>query len=166
VRVKPDLLPSVSVLSLVALLGLVVGWLWSRLAPPQRMRVLPDRRVPLPVESYHRFDDLGLFVLLCLGAGLCTGLALWLLRARRGPVVLVAAVLGSFAAAWLATRVGISWAQDHYPLPAAPNLGDVVSQAPQLESVWGILAWPLATALAYGVLSAWNGTDDLGRRLD
>jgi hypothetical protein len=165
VVLKADLLPAVSVVSFVALLGLAVGWIWSRIAPPQRVRVLANQQVPLPVESYHRFDDLALFVLLSLGAGLFTGLGVWLLRERRGPVIMVAAVLGSVVAAWLAAKVGVSWAGSHYALSGAPKVGDVVSQAPQLESAWGILAWPLTTALAYGILSAWNGRDDLGRRL-
>jgi predicted DNA repair protein MutK len=42
---------------------------------------------------------------------------------------------------------------------------DVVEQAPQLESAWVLVAWPLLTALVYGVLAAWNAMDDLGRRL-
>jgi H+/Cl- antiporter ClcA len=165
VIVKADLLPAVSLLSFVALLGLAVGWIWARLAPPQRMRVLADRQVPLPVESYHRFDDLALFVLLCLGAGLITGLGVWLLRGRRGPVIMIAAVLGAVVAAWFAMRVGVSWAAGRYTVTGAPKVGDVVSQAPRLESGWALVAWPLTTALAYGVLSAWNGMDDLGRRL-
>jgi hypothetical protein len=129
------------------------------------MRVLADRQVPLPVESYHRFDDLVLFVLLALGAGLFTGFGAWLLRERRGPIMMIAAVAGSALAAWLAVRVGLSWAEGRYVITGAPNVGDVVSIAPQLESAWAILAWPLTTALAYGILSAWNGDDDLGRRL-
>jgi hypothetical protein len=165
VVIKPDLLPAVSILSTVSLLGMVVGWIWSRLAPPQRIQVLADRQVPLPVESYHRFDDLALFVLLCLGAGLFTGLGVWLLRERRGPVIMVAAVLGSLVAAWLAMRVGVSWAEGRFTVEGAPKVGDVVSKAPQLESGWAIVAWPLTTALAYGIFSAWNGMDDLGRRL-
>ncbi|MFL6143474.1 MAG: DUF2567 domain-containing protein [Labedaea sp.] len=164
VLVKPDLLPAAAILVLVAVLGLAVGWLWSRLAPPQQVRVLPDRQVPLPIESYHRFDDLGIFVFLCLGAGLCTGLGVWLLRERRGPVLLVAAVLGSLAAAWLAAKVGLALAHARYPQPQAPKLGDVVAKAPVLESWWAIVAWPLTAALVYGVMSAWNGLDDLGRR--
>jgi xanthosine utilization system XapX-like protein len=165
VILKADLIPAVSVLSFVALLGMAVGWIWSRLAPPQRMRILANGQVPLPVESYHRFDDLAVFVLLSLGAGLFTGFGVWLLRERRGPVIMVAAVLGSVAAAWLATKVGVSWAGSHFAVSGAPKVGDVVSKSPELESSWAILAWPLTTALAYGVLSAWNGMDDLGRRL-
>jgi len=165
VVVKADLLPAVSVLSLVSLLGMGVGWIWARIAPPQRVRVLGEGTVPLPVESYHRFDDLALFVLLCFGAGLFTGVGVWFLRERRGPVILVAAVVGAVVGAWLAMRVGVSWAEGRFTVAGTPNVGDVVAKAPQLESSWGIVAWPLTTALAYGVLAAWNGRDDLGRRL-
>jgi hypothetical protein len=31
--------------------------------------------------------------------------------------------------------------------------------------VWVLLAPPFATALTYCLLAAWNGRDDLGRRL-
>jgi hypothetical protein len=166
VVIKADLLPAVSVLAFVSLLGMGVGWIWSRLAPPQRAWILPDGgRAPLPVESYHRADDLVLFTLLCLAAGVFTGVGIWLLRQRRGPVIMIASVLGSAVAGWLAMQVGVSWAVGRFPVTGTPNVGDVVSEAPRLESVWGILAWPLATALAYGVLAAWNGMDDLGRRL-
>jgi Protein of unknown function (DUF2567) len=165
VVIKADLMPAVSLLFAIPLLGMVVAWLWSRLAPPQRMRVLSDRTVPLPVESYHRFDDLALFLVLGLGAGLVTGLGVWFLRARRGPVIMVAAVLGSAGAAWLAMRMGVGWAEGRFPVPASPAAGEVILKAPVLESAWGIVAWPLTTALVYGVLAAWNGMDDLGRRL-
>ncbi|HEU5474516.1 MAG TPA: DUF2567 domain-containing protein [Actinophytocola sp.] len=163
VIIRADLVPAVIVFVAVGLLGIGIGWIWSLIAPPQRMRVLADRQVPLPVESYHKFDDLALFVLLSLGAGLVTGTALWLLRGRRGPVVMVAAVLGSFGAAALAMALGLAWAQARYALPEAPTVGDVVAQAPVLETAWCVLAWPLATALGYGILSAWNGADDLDR---
>ncbi|HWM01642.1 MAG TPA: DUF2567 domain-containing protein [Actinophytocola sp.] len=166
VVIKADLLPAVSVLSTVSLLGLAVGWLWSRLAPPQRMVVGEDGQpVPLTAESYHRFDDLVLFTLLGLAAGLFTGVAVWFLRERRGPVVMIAAVLGSAVGGWLAMQVGVAWAGGRFPVSTNVEVLDVIQQAPRLESTWAVLAWPLATALAYGVLAAWNSMDDLGRRL-
>lgn len=163
VEVRVDLAAALGVTLVVSLLGVVLGALWSLLAPPQRARVLPDQVVPLTGESYHRFDDLAIFLLLCLGAGLCTGLGAWSLRHRRGPVVLVATLLGSLVAAWLAMRVGLVLAESRYALSDPPRVGTVVERAPRLESAWAVLAWPLTAALAYGGIAAWNGQDDLGR---
>jgi hypothetical protein len=166
VVVKRDLLPAISVVSTVALLGLAVGWLWSRLAPPQRNVITQDGQpATLTDESYHRFDALVVFMLLCLAAGIVTGVALWYLRERRGPVIMLAAVAGSALGGWLAQSVGTSWAEGRWPVPQSVKALDIVSVAPVLESPWGLLMWPLATALAYGVLAAMNGMDDLGRRL-
>ncbi len=166
VVVKADLLPAVSILSTVSLLGLAVGWLWSLLAPAQRKLVYPDGQAyPLTDESYHRFDDLVVFMFLCLAAGVVTGVGVWYLRERRGPVVLLAAVIGSAVGGWLATSVGTAWAEGRWPAPTSVEPGDVVTVAPMLESGWALIAWPLMTAMAYGVLAAMNGMDDLGRRL-
>jgi hypothetical protein len=166
VVVKADLLPAVSILSTVSLLGLAVGWLWSLLAPAQRKLIYPDGQAyPLTDESYHRFDDLVVFMFLCLAAGVVTGVGTWYLRERRGPVVLLAAVIGSAVGGWLATSVGTAWAEGRWPAPTSVEPGDVVTVAPMLESGWALIAWPLMTALAYGVLAAMNGMDDLGRRL-
>ncbi len=166
VPIKRDLLPAVSVLSLVSLFGVAVGWLWSRLAPGQLAQVVEDGKlVALRSESYHRFDDLVLFLLLAIAAGVVTGAAVWSLRERRGPVVMTAAVLGSAVACWLAAQVGLSWAEARYALDGAPALGDVITLAPRLESSWTVVAWPLGTAFTYGIAAAWNGRDDLGRRL-
>lgn len=167
VVIRADLVPAVSILSTVSLLGFAVAFLWSRLAPPQRMVIGNDGNpFPLPAESYHRFDALVVFALLGLAAGLCTGLAVWFLRGRRGPVVMVAAVLGSVAGGWLASLLGVSWAAARFPVDTDVEVLDVVLVAPRLESMWVLLAWPMATALMYGLLAAWNAMDDLGRRLD
>jgi hypothetical protein len=166
VAVKRDLLPAVSVLTTVPLLGLAVGWLWSRLAPPVRNVIRQDGvAVPLTDESYHRFDDLVIFMLLCLAAGLVTGVATWYLRERRGPVIMIAAAAGGALGGWLARTVGLAWADGRWPVPAEVKPLDIVPVAPVIESWWPLLLWPLMAALAYGVLAAMNGMDDLGRRL-
>jgi Protein of unknown function (DUF2567) len=172
VVIKADLLPAISVLSTVSLLGFAVGWLWSVLAPGQRQVIGQDgEALPLSAltanqaESYHRADALVIFVLLCLGAGLCTGLAVWFLRERRGPVIMIAAVLGSAAGGWLATLLGESWATGRFPVPNEVRVLDVIQVAPEVDSTWALLAWPLTTALMYGMMAAWNSMDDLGRRL-
>ncbi|HEY0637484.1 MAG TPA: DUF2567 domain-containing protein [Pseudonocardiaceae bacterium] len=162
-----DLLGAVSVLSLVSLLGLPLAWVWSRLAPPQRSLVQEGGALAaLPPESQHRFDDLAIFLLLGLAAGVLCGVGVWMLRQRRGPLALLGLTAGSLVAAWLAMRTGVSFADGRFAEAvrvAAP--GSVVAVAPRLESGWVVVAQPLAAALTYGVAAAVNGLDDLGRRL-
>lgn len=166
VSIKADLLPAISTLFSLTLLGFPLAWLWSMLAPGQ-LKVINARGVPVPLtaESYHRFDSLAVFLLLGLGAGLVVGVGVWFLRERRGPVIMIAAVLGSMGAAYMATLTSKMFTGWIYDVPSATKVGDVVTVAPTLESLWVIVAQPLATALVYGVLAAWNGMDDLGRRL-
>lgn len=167
VVVRADLLPAVSVVSTAALVGLPLGWIWSRIAPAIP-GVLGASGQPVPLPSpygYHRFDDLAIFLLMGLVAGIVTGVAIWMLRERRGPVIMLAGVLGAVIGAWLAMHTGMSFAAGHYALGTAPRPGQVFDIAPRLETSWGIIAQPLGTALAYGVLAAWNSTNDLGRRL-
>lgn len=174
VVVRADLMPGLRVLGAVAVLGLPLGWLWSRLAPAEIAAVVAGPRagqlgagqlgvLPLPGQSEHRFDAMATFVLLGLAMGVLTGVALWLLRGRRGPVVLVAAVLGSLIAAWLAMRVGLWLVDWRYPL-AAPKPGDVITRAPVLDSAWVVVAQPFGVAIAYSLAVSWNGAEDLGRR--
>ncbi|HKN99341.1 MAG TPA: DUF2567 domain-containing protein [Pseudonocardiaceae bacterium] len=167
VVVRADLLPAVSVVSTAALVGLPLGWIWSRIAPAiPGVRGASGQPVPLPSPyGYHRFDDLAIFLLMGLVAGIATGVAIWMLRERRGPVIMLAGVLGAFVGAWLAMHTGMSFAAGHYALATAPKPGQVFDIAPRLETSWGVIAQPLGTALAYGVLAAWNSTNDLGRRL-
>ncbi|GAB3571667.1 DUF2567 domain-containing protein [Amycolatopsis endophytica] len=166
VIVKADLLPAVSVLSLIGVVGIPLGWLWSRLAPAEHVRVFDaGQLIPLQLESWHRFDGLAVYALLGFAAGLVTGVGVWMLRERRGPVVLVAAVLGGLLAAWLGTQIGVAFANSHYAVTTTPAVGDVIARAPRIESMWVLVTQPLATALVYGLLAGWNGRDDLGRRL-
>ncbi|MET9631980.1 DUF2567 domain-containing protein [Lentzea sp. NPDC006480] len=167
VVVKRDLLPGLVVLLTTFAFGLPAGYLWSWLAPAQLKIVSPNdnKFYPIGVESYHRLDALMVFVMIGLGAGAITGIAVWLLRQRRGPVVMLAMTAGSFAAAWFSQYLGGNLAAGAYPMPATIKPGDTLLVAPSLETWWGILAWPLAAALAYGCCAAWNGLDDLGRRL-
>ena len=167
VVVRADLLPAVSALSLVALVGLPVGWIWSRLAPPESGVLSPSGELlpQLVLESYHRFDALGIFLLLNFAAGLLVAAGLWMLRGRRGPVFLIAGALGALVAAWLAAQMGESFAAGLYPLPPQAKAGDVVTAAPEVDTLWAVVAQPLALALGYGLAASWNGLDDLGRRL-
>ncbi|WP_440902125.1 DUF2567 domain-containing protein, partial [Actinosynnema sp.] len=165
VVVQRDIPAAIKVFSTTSLLGLPIGLLWAWLAPAQNVVVQSGGFVPVPGESYHRLDSLMVFVLLGLAAGVLTGAASWMMRELRGPVVMLAATVGSVLAAFLAFRVSAPFSTWRHELASAPAVGEVIRLAPSLDSAWGIVAWPLGTALAYGCLAAWNGMDDLGRRL-
>lgn len=162
-----DVVGAVSVASLVALLGLPLGWLWSRLAPTQLSVVQADGTLaPLPTESQHRFDDLATFVLIGAVAGLLAGLGVWFMRRRRGPLALVGLAVGSLLAAWLAARTGVSIADGRFAAAIGQAAeGDIVAAAPRLDTGWAIILQPLVAVIAYGTAVAANGMDDLGRRL-
>jgi Protein of unknown function (DUF2567) len=161
---RADLAPALAVLCLVAVLGLPLGALWSWLAPPEfvarsPLALTPGGVLPFVGQSEHRFDDMATFVLFGLAAGMLIGAALWLFRRWRGPVVLVAAVLGSLVGAWLAMRVGLWLAAAHYPNRA--GTGAPFPQAPVLESAWVIVTQPFGVAVTYCLATAWNGAEDL-----
>jgi hypothetical protein len=164
---RADLVGAFSMASLVSLTGVPLGWLWSRLAPPQLSVVQQDGSLAaLPIESQHRFDDLATFVMLGAAVGLLVGVAAWLVRHRRGPLTLLGITAGALVAAWLAMRTGISFADTRYAAPTAPSTpGDVLPAAPRLDSTWPVIVQPLVAALAYGIAAAANGLEDLGRRL-
>lgn len=162
--VRADLLPALSVTSLIALLGVPLGWIWSRLAPPEHSLLASGGTTTSMVESYHEFDALALFLLLSAAFGLLTGAVLWLVRRRRGPVLLLGGAVGSLLAAWLGAQLGGSFAASLHPPPPDPEVGQLIALAPEVGTGWAVVAQPLACALAYGLAAAWNGLDDLGRR--
>ncbi len=167
VVVRADLVPALGVVCAIAVLGLPLGAVWSRLAPPEFVArsdraPTPSGVLPFVGQSEHRFDDMATFLLLALAAGVLTGAALWLLRRRRGPLILIAGVIGSLIASWLAMRTGVWLAAGRYPDLASSGLP--FPRAPVLESGWVIVAQPFGVVVTYSLTTAWNGHDDLGRR--
>ena len=157
--VRADLLPAVRVLGAVALLGLPLGVLWAWLAPPEFFARSPRAPTPggvLPFigQSEHRFDDMATFLLFGLAAGVLTGAALWLYRRLRGPLFVLAAVLGSLIGAWLAMRIGLWVVAASYPDLA--STGAPYPRPPVLESSWVITAQPFGAAVSYCICAAWS----------
>lgn len=169
VVIRADLRFGLRVLLAVAGLGLPLSLLWLWLAPPEVVAVLVDPVSglvgvqPLAGQNEHRFESLAIFTLLGISVGVLTGVVLWLQRQWRGPVVLIAAVLGALIGGWVAMRVGLLLADWRYPDLANVQPGEVVARAPVLESAWVLVAQPFGTAITYSLVVAWNGTDDLGR---
>jgi hypothetical protein len=157
--VRTDLLPAVRVLGAVALLGLPLGVLWSWLAPPEFVARSPRAPTPggvLPFigQSEHRFDDMATFLLFGLAAGVLTGATLWLYRRCRGPLIVLATVLGSLIAAWLAMRIGLWVVAARYPDLA--STGAPYPRPPVLESGWVVVAQPFGVAVSYCIGASWS----------
>jgi hypothetical protein len=83
-----------------------------------------------------------------------TGAALWLYRRLRGPLFVLAAVLGSLIAAWLAMRIGLWVVAASYPNLA--STGAPYPRPPVLESTWVITTQPFGVAVSYCICAAWS----------
>lgn len=91
----------------LAVLGVPLGLLWAALAPDTPVLKTAEGAIYADPQPEQPIAADGWFSLLGLAFGLLVALALWLvLRRRRGPVGLVAAVLGALAAAPVAWQVG------------------------------------------------------------
>lgn len=98
----------VGVVLVVAALGVPLGLLWSAVTPrTQWLKVDNGAPVYADPNSERLLAGDGWFLLLGLGAGILVAAVAWaLLRRYRGPVIMVALVLGSLVAAWLAWQTG------------------------------------------------------------
>jgi hypothetical protein len=152
-----------------AALGPLYGWLWSVLAPKLPVVKLDDGQPGFADPAPEQWvSDEGWFVVLGIGIGIVAGLAAWwLVRRRRGPVVLVAlavgAVVGGILAWWVGHRIGLS-GYEHALAQAAP--GTRLYHPPALRikaldwwppKVEGVLLVEAVAAVAtYTLLAGWS----------
>ncbi|MET7668756.1 DUF2567 domain-containing protein [Micromonospora luteifusca] len=91
----------------LAVLGVPFGLLWAALAPDTPVLKTVEGAIYAEPQPEQPIAADGWFSLLGLAFGLLVALALWVvLRRRRGPVGLLAAVLGALVAAPVAWQVG------------------------------------------------------------
>jgi hypothetical protein len=171
---KRDLATHGSVVAATVLVGLALAAVWAAIAPPAQV-VLSQPPHFLPESDFHRFDDLAVFLMSGLVTGLLLGVALWLWRARRGPLVLVVAALGALLGGLVAVYAGPAIAATLYPAPGGSAGSPIGTVAPVLNFTTGtagvrVAQWvgvlgvqPFGLVLAYLVLAVWNGMPDLGR---
>jgi hypothetical protein len=91
----------------VSALGAALGWLWFVIAPPLPVRkveggyayIQPDPEQPVAADGW--------FVILGLLFGILIAIAVWaILRRYRGPLQMVALILGALAAGFIALKTG------------------------------------------------------------
>jgi hypothetical protein len=132
--------------------GLLVGVVWEALWSPVQGVALGGEWVPAGEAARESFSGTGLYVLLCAGAGVATGLLAALVARGHEVIVLGAVVVGSTAAGVLAAQVGHRLGPPD-PRVVAQGLEDYAEVTADLSvSGWTpYLAFP-AAALASVVL--------------
>lgn len=155
----------------LAALGVPLGLLWAALAPDTPVLKTAEGAIYAEPQPEQPIAADGWFSLLGLAFGLLVALALWfVLRRRRGPVGLLAAVLGSLAAAPVAWQVGrrIGLATFDRLLATAPA-GQAFSKPADLRAggvdwLLGVLPVPhgnlllpaFGAAVMYTLLAGWS----------
>ncbi|WP_426506473.1 hypothetical protein ACPPVO_50975 [Dactylosporangium sp. McL0621] len=145
----------------VAGLGAPFGLLWSKLAPHVELVQTQYGPYPIQPEPEGYWGDEGWFVLMAIGMGIVVALAAWfLLRRYRGPVMLVALVLGSAGAsvlgAWLGNKIGYA----HYidlaeHAPEGTHIFRPVKLRTGTSSLaFGFIPWVRGTMLIQGLAAA------------
>ncbi|MFD6683720.1 DUF2567 domain-containing protein [Micromonospora parva] len=159
-----------AVLALAAL-GIPLGLLWAALAPDTPVLKTAEGAIYAEPQPEQPIAADGWFSLLGLAFGLLVALALWVvLRRRRGPVGLVAAVLGTLVAAPVAWQVGrrIGLATFDRLLATAP-VGQAFDKPADLRAggvdwLLGVLPVPhgnlllpaFGAAVMYTLLAGWS----------
>ncbi|MER7590058.1 DUF2567 domain-containing protein [Micromonospora sp. NPDC127501] len=159
-----------AVLALAAL-GVPLGLLWAALAPDTPVLKTAEGAIYAEPQPEQPIAADGWFSLLGLAFGLLVALALWfVLRRRRGPVGLLAAVLGTLVAAPVAWQVGrrIGLATFDRLLATAPA-GQAFSKPADLRAggvdwLLGVLPVPhgnlllpaFGAAVMYTLLAGWS----------
>lgn len=140
----------------LALLGLPVGLLWSRLAERPEYVVVEGRPYPADSESEVLIGADGRLALLCAALGLVAGaVAYW--RAGRGndvPLVLglvAGGLLGSLAAWWLGHRFGLDGFEQAVRTAAD---GTRVTGPLDLGATAVVTLQPLVAVIVFGMLEA------------
>ena len=164
--------------AILAVIGLPLGALWALLAPDVHTVALPGTGTGSPAgEADHAFDAMAIHVLMIAAYGVIAAAVAWRRRHRRGPVMLVALVLGSLVGAWLAGRVGALFAWSASPVPVlvdpsalgtsgAPGapVPAVLTSLPASPGPWWIaVVAGLGAALTYVLAAIVDGHEDMGR---
>ena len=174
---RRDVLAASVLAVVVGVAGLLLGVLWALTAPAELVVVAAGGAASLTDEAGHLFDATALFALLAMAFGVLAGAVAWRLRAHRGPLMLIAAVVGALAGAYVAAWLGTAIAPGSAPvavlLDRARAAGDGVPGPPvpatlatvpaSLGSWWTVTLAGLGAALGYLLPAIWLGAEGLDR---
>ncbi len=159
----PALRRGAGIVLLCLAVAIVAGLVWHAVWEPPSGYVVEGQAcgadggscwVPMPPETARtaEFDGTALYVLVCLAAGLATGLAvaLW---SRAEMVSLIALLLGSALAALVTARVGaLLGPSDPESLLSSAEVGSRLPGDLEVVGPTPYLVWPIAALLAMAVV--------------
>lgn len=147
-----------------AVLGLVAGLVWTRLADHVRVVITAQGPDLLTYETNQFFAADGMFALIGLVGGVLVGIGAYRWRSRRGVVLLFGAGLAAVVAGLLAWQLGRQIGLAHYhQLLHSAHVGAQFDRPVDLRTKATLLWWPLGALLAYTVLVLFSGSPDLRR---
>ena len=142
----------------LAVVGALLGLVWQAISPRTKGFIyLQHAIVPEEKESLVATD--GRFMLLTAAVGVVVGLAAWLHRSSRGPVVAVALAAGGLLGAVLTEVVGR--ATGGGKTDAALNA--TITMQVSLHARGLLLVEPILALLIYETFAMFSKRDDLGR---
>jgi hypothetical protein len=167
----------------VAVGGVALGYVWYLLAPPLPLRKVEGGLAFTQPQPEQLAAQDGWFALLGFVFGILVAVAAWVLARRyRGPLQLLALLLGTVGAGFLAWKVGVEIDQDSYrQAVASAPLGTVIERPIELSSSTTkaclgtrclttrggtILVPALGAVIAYAVLAGWSRWPSLRREED
>lgn len=160
---RRELTTALAAIVALAALGAALALLWVRSAPRLAFRVVePGRALPVVPEAEEYVAADGRFVLITLVAGALAGLVCWLLRASRGPVVLVGLALGGLLGAVVTWRLGLVLEPGFRP-EDLQQVGRTVYQPLELGARAALVVQPSAAVLVYLLAVGFTAHNDLGR---
>lgn len=153
---KTELREAVVIAVAVTVSGVLLGLLWSWLAP--RVPLISDGKAVFlkQTEGEQAIGSDGTFILLALGLGALSGLAVFLWRRRGGVPLVIGLAVGGLLASVVAWRLGLLFGPGGDVVERAKAAGKGVPfDAPlELQAKGALLAWPIAACAVHLGLSA------------
>jgi hypothetical protein len=160
---KAEWVTAAVLIGALAVIGAAVAPLWVHLAPRLAFRVdQPGRALPVVPEAEEYVGADGRFVFITLVVGLLAGLACWLVRRSRGPLVLLALAVAGLLGAVITWRLGVRIGTGYQPADLQ-QVGRIIYQPLTLRAKSALVVEPVAGVLVYLLGVGFTARNDLGQ---
>ncbi len=151
---------------IIAVLGVLVGLLWTTIAPRTSYVIVGGKSFLADPEAQTLIAADGWYATITAAAGLLCGLVAYILAGRLRDTGLIAGLaLGGTAAALIAWRVGHLFGNSafRHQVRTARD-GTTARAALDLHAAGVVISWPLIALVVYGLLEALDVTGRDSRR--